>query len=152
MVSSVTAGVVTWVADLAVFVPVYIPYPYPVNRVFWANGSTITASNAEFGIYTRAGKRIYSTGAVALAGASVPQFVTPATPFVLAPGAYYFAYMCSGTTSRHYGTSTLTANILKSIGVLQQAAANPLPDPAVFATPANALYPFCGVTRTMSGF
>lgn len=143
----------TWVANLAIYVPVLVPWAYPVKRVFWINGSTITSSNADFGIYTVDGTRIYSTGSTALSGTSAAQYVTPSTSFVLSPGAYYFAYACDNTTARTLGAAgTAGADALRLTGCYQQASALPLPATATFASMANALYPFCGVTRTASGF
>jgi hypothetical protein len=84
-------GSITWTANLAAFVPHTVPYQYPIRRVFWGNGSTLTSSNAEFAIYNANGVQIYTTGSVALSGASAPQYVTP-TAFELYPGRYYFAY------------------------------------------------------------
>jgi hypothetical protein len=140
-------------ADLAAYCPVVIPWPFPVNRVFWYNGSTAT-SNVDFGIYTMGGSRIYSTGSTAQsgAGASVPQFVTPSTPFILYPGRYYFALTCSGTTNRITGISTVDTTTGRFAGMLQQASALPLPATATFAAWASSGMPLCGVTRTPSGF
>lgn len=147
---AVGAAALTWVANLAIYVPVLIPWPYTVRRVFWVNGSTITTTNADFGIYTVDGTRIYSTGSTAMSGASAPQFVTP-TEFTLSSGAYYFAWTCSNTTSRATGAAAVTAS-QRLAGVLQQASALPLPATMTGAAVSNAVYPLCGVTRTTSGF
>lgn len=144
-------GTITWVANYAVYMPFVIRDPYPVNRVFWVNGSTITTSNADFGIYTPDGTRIYSTGSTALSGVSVPQFVSPGTPFILAPGRYYFAYVCDNTTSRSVGWTPTVAR-QRTAGLLSQATALPLPATATFAAPSQAVVPFIGVTRTTTGF
>jgi hypothetical protein len=131
--------------------PVTLPWPYPVNRVFWANGTTVT-SNVDFGIYTPSGTRIYSTGSTAQSGASAPQFVTPTTPFILSPGRYLFAVNCDGTTNRLAGfLPTAVAAALS--GMLTQAVgAVTLPNPATFATFSNVGIVLCGITRTPSGF
>lgn len=148
--ATASAGVQTWVANLAIYVPIAIPYPYPVRRVFWVNGST-ASSNADFAILTRDGKRIYSTGSTAQSGASVPQFVTPSTPFILAPGRYYFGWACSGTTSRAFGLAP-SAAVMRLAGCWQEAAALPIPADATGASVTNALLPLCGITRFASGF
>ncbi len=143
---------VTWVANAAVFIPFSIPWPYPVRRLFWINGST-ASSNVDIGIYSEAGARIYSKGSTAQSGASVVQYVTPATPFVLPVGRYYFAWNCDGTTSRAFGTG-LTAAQMKFLGMLQQAVgAITLPSPATFATVSTVpAVPVCGITKLGSGF
>jgi hypothetical protein len=145
-------GPLTWVANQAVFMPVVLPWPYQVRRVFWQNGSTITTSNADFGIYTEDGTRLYSTGSTALSGTNTPQFVSP-TAFLLSPGAYYFAYVCDNTTNRSFGFSIFTTTAQRQAGILQQASALPLPASMSSAGAATqAVYEICGITRTASGY
>jgi hypothetical protein len=141
---------IAWVANLASYAPVTLPWPYPVRRVFWANGSAVTG-NRSFGIYSADGTRIYDTGAVVGSGASLLQY-TDVTDFWLVPGAYYFAYSNAGTTNQAWGLTTATAPMLRAAGVLQQATAQPLPATMTGATVTNAVYPLCGVTRTNTGF
>ncbi len=143
---------ITWVANRAIYIPVAIPWEYPVNRVFWTNGGTITTSNADFGIYTPSGTKVYSTGSTALSGTSTTQFVTPSTPFVLSAGQYYFAYACDNTTSRSFGNTLGTAATGAMLGYLSQATAFPLPATATFATYGTPGFELCGITRTTSGF
>jgi hypothetical protein len=150
LATSMAPSALTWTANQAVYHPVWIPWPYPVNRVFWANGTTITTSNGNFGIFTSTGNRVYSTGSTALAGTSVLQFVTPSPTFVLAPGMYYFAYACDATTNRAQGFA-MSVLQQQQIGVLQQASNFALADPATFATPTAVTYALCGVTRTGAG-
>ena len=150
ILGSGTCASIAWVANYSIFVPVSIPWDYPVNRVFWVNGSVV-GGNANFGIFDRAGKRIYAVGSTVTAGASAPQFTTP-TPFVLPAGEYFFAYAASGTTNVAGGSAAWSAELLKMSGVLAQASNLALADPATLVVPANAIYPYCGVTRTVSGF
>lgn len=150
-ISNINAGgVQTATANLATFMPISIPWAYPVNRVWWINGSTI-GSNMDFGIYSVSGSRIYSTGSTAQVGISAVQYVTPATPFWLPAGNYYSAQVCSGTTSRVVGYNAASIGGVLS-GMLQQAGALPLPATATFAALALALPMYCGITRTSSGF
>lgn len=147
------SGALTWpVANTAFYVPMYVPWPYPVKRVFWVNGTTITATNMDFGIYTLGGTRVYSTGPTAESGTSAPQYT--ATDFLLAAGQYYFALSCSTTTAAAggQGTTGLTLTRAALVGVLQQASVGTLPDTATFAVLANSCVPICGVTRMASGF
>lgn len=144
---------ITWVANLAVFVPIILPWDYPVSRVFWTNGSTL-GSNCDFGVYTDDGAKVFATGSVAQAGASVPQYVDP-TDFTLVAGRYYFAFTCDGTTSRVRGFTVYTTAFLRQMGVYQQATIAPGSLPATMASVAaasQALYAVCGITRTPSGF
>lgn len=147
--TSAAPASVTWVANLAILVPIVLPFAYPVRRVFWANGST-ASSNAEFAILNNEGAVIYQTGAVAQSGASSVQYVTP-TAFTLPAGRYFFSQSYSGTTNRGWGSTALSANILRMLGCLQ-VSAQPLVSPVTFAQVANALFPYCGITLTASGY
>lgn len=142
----------TWVANLICYIPIWLPYPYDVKRVFWVNGSTNTSTNVDFGIYSWDGTRIYNTGSTVMGTVSTVQYVTP-TEFVLDAGRYYFAWTCSNTTNRGY---TLTqANIpARASGLLEET-------PGGFGLPATMTgiawtrafgASVCGVTRTASGF
>lgn len=143
----------TWVANLINYTPVTLKYAYPVNRVFWINGSTITSTNVDMGIYTADGVRIYNTGSTAMSGASSVQYVTPSTTFVLAPGDYYFAWSCNNTTSRGMAFGG-AANAGRVLGLVEQT-------PGGFGLPATMTpvawarawgASMCGVTRTTTGF
>jgi hypothetical protein len=144
------ASTITWVANQAVYMPFYIPWEYNVRRVFWGNGS-VGGANVDFGIYWPNGNKRYSTGSQAQSGTNVVQYLTPSTPFTLAPGSYYFGFACSGTTNTCYGNVVTTAGNGAIAGLLSQASAFALPDPATFATYGTPGMPFCGVTRTAAG-
>jgi hypothetical protein len=153
---AVQSASITWPsANQATYIPMWLPWPYLVNRVFWANGSSVTTVNVDFGIYSAAdGTLIYSTGSVARSGASASQYVTP-TAFVLPPGMYYFGHSCSSTTANRGGVGATTAGTVGRLalaGILQQASALPLPATMSPVTVANVILPLCGVTRTASGF
>lgn len=150
--SSGNPASITWVANLAIFVPIVLPFPYLVSRLWWMNGSTITTSNADMGIYTKDGTRLASAGSTAMVGTGTIQYAALGTPMLLAPGRYFFGWSCDNTTSRGFGLTSITANHGRAAGLLQQATALPLPASATFAALANALVPWCGVTRTASGF
>lgn len=145
----------TWpTANRAIYVPFSIPWPYPVRRVFWSNGSSVTSTNWDMGIYTADGTRIYSTTSTAASGVSVLQYVTP-TEFVLTPGRYYMALACSSATAARGGTGATGAipARLAMAGYLQEAAALPLPATAdLAATCTFTIHPLFGITKTASGF
>lgn len=143
-------GSLTWVSNLALYMPIHIPFTFTVKRAFWINGST-TGGNAQFGIYTPSGSQIYATPATVTTGGSSPQFVTPATPFQLSPGRYLFAMMFTGSTTAAYGSVNATADSLRLAGVTQEATGGTLPSTATFATASNALITWCGVTSTTTG-
>jgi hypothetical protein len=105
------------------------------------------------GIYGEDGSRIYSTGSVAQSGTAAIQYVTLTPEIVLPPGRYYYAWACDGTTSRAY-FSPLTAVQGETFGLVQQTlgAIGTMPDLATFVAYAGQGGPFCGITRTASGF
>jgi hypothetical protein len=152
--ASLTVATITWpVASTAFYIPVWLPWPYPVRRVFWVNGSSTTTTNMDFGIYTADGTRIYSTGATAAGTVSVVQYVTP-TEFLLSPGRYYFALSDNSSTVNRGGQGSTSGTVtrMRLMGILQEASASPLPATMTGIAVANACYPICGITRTASGF
>jgi len=156
--TAIAAGVAlasaTWpVANTAFYMPLIVPWPYPVRRMFWLNGSSVTSTNMDVGIYTDSGTRLFSSGSTAESGASLLQYVTLGTELILTPGRYYLALACSSTTANRGGTGvagTVARN--RQVGVLQEASALPLPATMTGAQVANAFLPFMGVTRMASGF
>lgn len=145
---------ITWVANLAMYVPIVVPVAFPVRRVWWSNGSTITTSNVDVGVYSVDGERLCHSGSTALSGASAEQNAAIVeTEVLLDPGVYYLAYLCDNTTARVTGTTSYTTSQLRACGVLQQAVgAATLPTTMTAAAVSNALYPSFGITRTSSGF
>jgi hypothetical protein len=141
-------------ANLAKYIPVTLPWPYPVKRVFWVNSSSVTSTNFDFGIYTGDGRKVYSTGSTAASGASLPQYVTPGTSFILSAGRYYFGLSCSSITASRGGQGTTSMSIAdeRMVGMLQEASALPLPATMTGVAVANPYIVLCGVTRTASGF
>lgn len=132
--------------------PVILPFPYLVSRVWWGCGSVAGGTgNFDFGIYTLDGTQIYHTGSTASGTASSIQYVSVATPFVLPPGSYYMALVNDGTTNRAWGIGG-NLGTQRAAGMYQQATALPLPATATFATYGTAFFPHCGITRTASGF
>jgi hypothetical protein len=144
----------TWTtANTALYIPVSLPWNYPVKRMWWINGS-VAGGNTDVGIYTLGGVRLFSTGSTAESGTSTTQYVSAGTPFVLPAGAYYFAYTHSATTANHIWTSSTgsVANT-EAAGILAQASALPLPATASFAVGTTVTsFPYFGITRTTSGF
>lgn len=156
MQGTVTPGAFAWAANIAVFMPLHIPWPYPVQRLFWINGST-ASSNVDIGIYREDGTSIFRKGSTAQSGASVVQYVTPTTPFILPPGRYYLAWNCDGTTARAFGNGMASASgqvVGKMCGYLtQNVGAITLPATATFAAFTSTIgMPIAGITRLASGF
>lgn len=136
------------VANKTIYAPFYVPWNYPVKRVWWQNGITVSG-NVALAIYTFGGARIYTTGSTAQAGTSVPQYVTP-TAFQLASGIYYLALGMDNTTGTilRTGPSVLA---MQGQGVLEETT---FPPPATMTpvTIASAYFPYFGITLTASGY
>lgn len=152
-----TPAAIDWTANVAIFIPLYLPWAYNVRRVFAVCGNTVSGGNIDIGIYTVKGGKLYSTGSTSLTGgsSSTPLYVTPATDILLPPGAYLMGYACDtggGASSRAYGIS-MNANMGRMIGVYRQATAFPLPSPPTFAAYDGVSgCPLIGITNTPSGF
>jgi hypothetical protein len=147
-----TASYTNPTADTALYFPIFLPWPYPVKRVFWVNGST-ASSNIDVGIYSRGFTRLYSTGSTAQSGASVPQYVTPSSVVWLAPGGYYLALTCSGTTNRLWGVTAFSATNLRAGGVFMSShAPGALPATVTPVLNTKASMPMFGISNTASGF
>lgn len=133
-------------SNQGVYLPFTIPFDYTIRRVFWVNGSVLTG-NGCLAIYTSGGNQIYSTGAIARSGASAIQFVTPASPITLRPDTYYLGLSIGTTTNGIFGSTSVTAIIARTIGILQQASVGTLPTSMTPIAPTTAIYPLMGFTR-----
>lgn len=134
-------------ANLAQYVPVVVPYVYPVKSLFWFNFATV-AGNVDCGLYTDDLTRIVSSGSVAQAGASGIQAVS--VDAVLDPDVYYLALVSSSTTATFAASAAATASRLRYMGLLQQATALPLPATATPAANAQTRVPLIGMSRVAS--
>lgn len=142
----------TWpTGDLAIYVPLTLPFAYQVKRFFVVNGANVT-NNVDIGIYSRAGTKLYSTGSTAGAGANTTQFIAVSPTLLLEPGGYYLAMAMNGTSSAPARITFLTVVVLRMSGVLQEASAFALPAVMTPASVANAYMPVFGITSTASGF
>jgi hypothetical protein len=146
-------GNFSWQTNVAVYLPLYLPWPYNVRRVFWVNGANATG-NADVGIYTPGGTKLYSSGSTGASGALVPQYVTPSPDLLLGAGPYFLAWTDDSTTSKAYGIdgTLVTALIGRIAGLYQQATALPLPATMTPAAYAAVGAPMIGITNTDSGF
>lgn len=148
-------GGLTWSANVAIYVPFLLDWPYDVRRMFWANGNS-TGGNSDVGLYTLGGARLYSSGSVANSGSGAAQYVTPAADLLLQPGMPYFMAFAhdSSTGSQLSGGSgtTMTTSWGRACGLYQQSSAFPLPLTATFAAYAAVGIPLIGFTNLDSGF
>lgn len=124
-------------ANLAKFVPVIVPVTVTVKKmVFWVGTSS---GNYDIGIYDEHANRLVSLGSTAMPAAGI--VVTDITDTTIGPGVYFLALVVSNTTATVGRIQPTSGRLTQACGVMQQATALPLPDPAVFATP-GAYTPF----------
>lgn len=145
------ANVAWGTANTAIFLPLFLPWSYPVRRIFWYNGSA-AGGNSDFGIYSTGGGKIWSTGSTANSGNSVPQYVAPSPDLLLPPGGYFLAYTQDNTTANRIFVAAHTNDQGRLLGAYQMASAFPLPATATFAAYAGVGWPMIGLTNTASGF
>lgn len=143
-------GSITWgTANRAIYIPVTLPFPYTIQRMFWNNG-TAAGGTHYVGIYGFDGAYIWR-GTATGTGNSVPQYVTPSSPISLSPGTYYLGYSCNDTTAnRCYGTTTTAAG-KRLAGILESTVNLPTSTPT-FATCTMTVYPIIGFTSTTTGY
>lgn len=152
--STASTGVPTafsWTANVAVYIPLLLPWSYSVKRAFWYHGSTISG-HVDIGLYSKTGALIWSSGSTNNTGSSSqPQYVTVSPDLLLQPGKYWMAFSHDATTNQALGATT-AANTGRLSGLYQQATAHPLPAAATFAAYAGVGLPLIGITNTASGF
>jgi hypothetical protein len=131
-------------ANLAMLVPCYVRARVLLQRLWWINGATVSG-NADIGIYTEGGAKLFTAGSTAQTPISTPQSVS-AGALLLTPGRYWMALVFDNTTSTCYRWTNAAgaSSVQKLIGMQQMAAAFPLPSTITFATAANAFVPFIG--------
>lgn len=134
-------------ANLAVHVPFYLPFRYPVRNLFVFNFATANG-NTDIGIYNKDLVLIASSGATAQSGTSTMQFF--AKDIILEPGQYYMALSSSSTTATFACMQSGTATRHRYLGITQQGTAHPLPASATPASIASARVPAMGITYLTS--
>lgn len=134
-------------ANRAIYVPFRNTRQVTIRQLFSYNGAA-AADNIDVGIYTENGRRLVSSGAVAQAGTNALQLYD-VTDFVLGPGLFYFAVSMSGTTGTLFRIGP-SVSLTRIIGLVQEAAAHPLPATATFATVGSGYVPVLGFTAEAS--
>ena len=130
-------------ANLAIFVPLALQQSVTVKNVFTHNGGTV-AGNVDVGLYSETGTRIFSIGATAQSGTSVPQVVSIPDQLIL-PGRYYMALAASNASATFMSWLPGTTSAGRLIGLYQSTSAMPLPVTATFAVFAKGVIPMFGL-------
>lgn len=140
-------GTGTWSsANRAIYMPLMLRAPFLVQKVWWANGTTVSG-NCDVGLYTEGGVRLFSSGSTAQATVSVIQSVALSTPFLLTPGRYYLAMAMDNATGHIIRMTFGATGYAKEFGCAEQATAFVLPATATFATIASFdTFPLFGLT------
>lgn len=128
--------------NLGIFVPFSVAATKEFDGGFWYRGATAGGNN-DIGIYTLDGKRLASTGAVSTGAVTSVNTAPFTTPVRLGPGVYLMAYSAS-TASLNFRVS-IGAPGLASIGILNNAAAHPLPATVVLSWATNGILPVFGI-------
>jgi len=138
-------GNITWVANLAIYVPFVLARPKLVAQMFWANAGTV-GGNSDVGVYDEGLNKIISTGSTANSGTSTLQTVN-VTDTMLQAGRYWLALASDSSTQIYLGDSII-ARAQDYWGIKQQASgwSSGLLTTPTFAVPAQTLLPLYGFT------
>lgn len=120
------------------FFPILVPVTCVARRLWWANGSTVSASyNIDVGIYRdngyKPGTRLVSAGSTAQGTASQVQFVD-ITDTTLPPGLYWLAISCDALSATLFCDSG--ANSRNAVFLFEKSACVPLPSSITTVTEA----------------
>lgn len=136
-------------ANRAIYIPIHIAVTTVARRLWLAVGTTGGTNSVDMGIYDSAGNRLVSDGGHTVGTASQVQFLN-ITDTTLQPGAYYIGIAYNGTTAHIMTHNAPNTDEARLVGILQQATAYTLPNPATFATLGTTLIPICGIATTAS--
>lgn len=135
----------TWVANLAVYMPFFLPVPYTAKRFYVVNSTSTTAQNLDIGIYSEDGIRIISTGSTAKTSGGGVQYITAA--FYLTAGRYFFAYSNDSALASAVRGGNAAIRFAQMAGVFEESVF-PLPASMTPVVAAHALQPLIGMTST----
>lgn len=126
-------------ANRIFYVPFHLKGHFYTGRLGWMNGNVVSGgANVQMGVCSQSGLLLCTTGSVAQATASVPQWAAPTVPLWLQPGRYYWALTLSATTNCRvecFSVTTLPNPHFRGAGFLMESA-----DPGVFGLVAQATF------------
>ena len=136
-------------ANDAIIVPLYVTEPFPVRKVWWANGTAIDAgADVDVGVFEwESFNRVFSIGSTAQSGAAAPQTVSLGSTVLLPVGRYRMALACDDTGSDFLAFGWASATRIRGSGVLKQASAFALPSTLTPVAPTADFVPFFGISR-----
>jgi hypothetical protein len=129
--SSFSGGVVWPLANLAMYVPVVLPFQATVYKMSFI---VVTASgNYDIGIYDESGHRLVSKGSTVVPAAGIA--VVDTADVTLGMGCYFLAMCIDNTTASIRQSGGLSSYHSRMCGLQEQSVgAVTLPNPATFAT------------------
>ena len=126
-------------ANRIYYVPFCLKAPFHTGKLGWLNGNVVSGgANVQMGVYSASGLLLCTTGSVAQAGASIPQWAAPTVPMWLPAGRFYWALTLSATTNSRieaFTVTTLPDPHIRSAGFLRESA-----DPGSFGLVAQATF------------
>lgn len=123
-------------ANLALFLPVYIPQRCIAYSVGFGTGAT-AGGNWDIGIYDLAGNRLKSTGTQSRTASAWNS--NDWADYTMEPGWYYVA-MSADSTANYSGLAP-AAGLCESLGVCEMQSAFVLPNPATLVRTTRAFIP-----------
>lgn len=126
-------------ANRIYYVPFHLKGHFYTGKLGWLNGNAVSGgANVQMGVYSASGLLLCTTGSVAQATVSVPQWAAPTVPCWLPPGRYYWGLTLSATINSRiecFVVTTLPIPYQRAAGFLKESA-----DPAGFGLPAQATF------------
>lgn len=129
-------------ANLALYVPVVVPYSVLVTGVFWVAGAT-AGGNIDIGLYQENGTKVVSLGSTSRGTASAINSSFALTDTTVTPGRYYLAMAADSTNTEQ--ASAPAAGLLEAIGINEQQTAFALPATATYTRTTRAYLPLFGL-------
>lgn len=120
-------------ANLAIYVPLRVTHPIVARKLVWVTGNAVSG-NYDIGLYDATGKRLVSSGSIAVSGTDT-LILFDMADLQLEQQIVYLAFALSSATCRYYGhLLTTDTQEMRIAGLMQEASAVPLPATATFAT------------------
>jgi hypothetical protein len=120
-------GNTTLSGNLCYWYPITIPFDYSIKRFGWGNHTSTSTRTINIGIYTTDGTKLYETGNTTFTTptASVPHYITPATPVFLPAGTYYIAFRSGGFPFIAFDYSSAESASLDAGQLIEQQTGSP---------------------------
>lgn len=127
----------TWgTANLAIYVPLRVPSPVTVTKLWYADSTTFNG-NVDMALYRTDGTLVVAASQIAKPGSGT-EVIFDITDTFIPPGAYYVGLSMSNATDTFRGMS-IPGPFACAYGVLVEANAYPLPSTATFAIEQGTL-------------